>query len=65
MGKDQLVVDEMFPDLTNQCYMDIDDISTNNYNYLDFGSSMQQTEKISHADFFNKFEDLFDDDDLE
>ena len=62
-GKDpQLVVDEMFPDLYANNYMEIDEISTNT-NMMEFG--MQPEGKCLHSDFYNRFDDLFDEDDLD
>ena len=59
-GKDQQIVDEMFPDLYGHNYMDIDEITTNTA--MEFGL---QPEKCVHFEFYNKFDDLFDDDDLD
>ena len=63
-GKDQqpIVVDEMFPDLYAQNYMEIDEITTNTN--MEF-SGLQPNDKCVHSDFYNKFDDLFDDDDLD
>lgn len=41
--------------------MEIDEISTNTN--MEFG--MQPTDKCVHLDFYNKFDDLFDEDDLD
>lgn len=60
-GKDQQIVDEMFPDLYGHNYMEIDEMISTNTN-LEFG---MQPEKCVHSDFYNKFDDLFDDDDLD
>ncbi|XP_014217770.1 COP9 signalosome complex subunit 9 [Copidosoma floridanum] len=63
-----LVADEMFPEGAGR-FMSFEMISDNmeemaggsNSIMIDIGTD----EKAVHADFFNKFEDLFDDDDLE
>ena len=59
-GKELNIVDEMFPDLYGHNYMEIDEITTNTS--LDFG---MQPEKCVHSEFYNHFDDLFDDDDLD
>lgn len=53
-----LVADEMFPEGPG-AYMDLDEPGGSNM--VDLTSN----EKFVHADFFNEFDDLFDDDDLE
>ncbi|WAR27617.1 CSN9-like protein [Mya arenaria] len=57
--KPVLVADEMFPEGANS-YMDIEEAGGSSALLLDLAAQ----EKSVHADFFNDFEDLCDDDDL-
>ncbi|KAI4529309.1 hypothetical protein MG293_020557 [Ovis ammon polii] len=53
-------VDEMFPEGTRP-YVDLDEAGGSTGLLMDLAAN----EKAVHADFFNDFEDLFDDDDIQ
>ena len=58
-----VVVDEMFPERMDGSFshvLDIDDAAGSSNLMSDMNP-----EKSVHSDFFNKFDDLFDDNDLE
>lgn len=56
-GVSNLVADEMFPEGAGS-YMEMEEAGGSNM--MDLTSN----EKFVHADFFNDFDDLFDDEDL-
>ncbi|KAB1278906.1 COP9 signalosome complex subunit 9, partial [Camelus dromedarius] len=53
-------VDEMFPEGAGP-YVDLDEAGGSTGLLMDLAAN----EKAVHADFFNDFEDLFDDDDIQ
>ncbi|KAB0362780.1 hypothetical protein FD754_006936 [Muntiacus muntjak] len=53
-------VDEMFPEGSGP-YVDLDEAGGSTGLLMDLAAN----EKAVHADFFNDFEDLFDDDDIQ
>ena len=55
-----VAVDEMFPDGGGGPYMDLDEAGGTAGLLMDLAAN----EKSVHADFFNDFEDIFDDEDL-
>lgn len=57
--KPAIAADEMFPEGVGT-YMDLEESGGSNNLLMDLAAN----EKAVHADFFNDFEDLFDDDDL-
>ena len=57
-GGSNVVADEMFPEGAGGQYMDMEEAGGSNI------IDLTANEKSVHADFFNDFEDLFDDDDL-
>jgi len=60
MMKPSLVADEMFPEGAGP-YMDLEEAGGSSGLLMDLAAN----EKSVHADFFNDFEDLFDDEDLQ
>lgn len=57
--KPAIVADEMFPEGAGP-YMDLEEAGGSTSLLMDLTAN----EKAVHADFFNEFEDLYDDDDL-
>jgi len=55
-----VAADEMFPDGGGGPYMDLDEAGGTTGLLMDLAAN----EKSVHADFFNDFEDIFDDEDL-
>ncbi|XP_023234874.1 COP9 signalosome complex subunit 9 [Centruroides sculpturatus] len=55
-----VVADEMFPEGAGP-YMDLDEAGGSSGLLMDLAAN----EKSVHADFFNDFDDLFDDEDLQ
>ncbi|XP_018900651.1 COP9 signalosome complex subunit 9 [Bemisia tabaci] len=58
--KPTVVADEMFPEGAGP-YMDIEEAEESSGILLDLAAN----DKAVHGDFFNDFEDLYDDEDLE
>jgi len=58
--KPTVVADEMFPEGVHP-FLDMDDIGSGSALTID----LTQNEKLVHSDFFNDFEDLFDDQDIQ
>jgi hypothetical protein len=58
--KPTVVADEMFPEGTGP-YMDLEEAGDSSRLLMDLAAN----EKAVHADFFNDFDDLYDDDDLQ
>ncbi|XP_053268327.1 COP9 signalosome complex subunit 9 [Pleuronectes platessa] len=54
------VVDEMFPEGAGP-YVDLDEAGGSSGLLMDLAAN----EKAVHSDFFNDFEDLYDDDDMQ
>lgn len=59
--KPHVVVDEMFPE---GAYSDMDEVSVGTSSSTQM-MDIAANEKSLHADFYNNFDDLFDDNDLD
>jgi len=57
-GTNNVVADEMFPE---PHFMDFEESSTTSNIFMDLSTN----DKYVHNDFFNAFDDIFDEDDLE
>ncbi|XP_036277026.1 COP9 signalosome complex subunit 9 isoform X2 [Pipistrellus kuhlii] len=60
LGEMKPAVDEMFPEGAGP-YVDLDEAGGSTGLLMDLAAN----EKAVHSDFFNDFEDLFDDDDIQ
>ncbi|XP_021927754.1 COP9 signalosome complex subunit 9 isoform X2 [Zootermopsis nevadensis] len=58
--KPTVVADEMFPEGAGP-YMDLEEVGGSSGLLMDLAAN----EKAVHAEFFNDFDDLYDDDDLQ
>lgn len=58
--KPTVVADEMFPEGIGP-FMDLDEVASGSALAID----LTQNEKLVHNDFFNQFDDLMDDEDLQ
>ncbi|CAH0557291.1 unnamed protein product [Brassicogethes aeneus] len=59
--KPAIVADEMFPEGAGP-YMDLEEVAGGSTGLL---MDLTANEKAVHGDFFNEFEDLYDDEDLQ